>query len=308
MGARGAGSGGGAQMIVIASMKGETLRNIREIASQGMGADNHSRHIGTAGWTLPKQHAHHFPAAEENGCKRTHLERCAMVLNCVEINSSFHRSHMRKTWERWAAATPEEFRFAVKIPKTITHGAKLAGTGGLLETFLGEVSGLGGKLGPLLVQLPPKLAFEEGVAHEFFTTLRELLPMGEDGASGLVACEPRHASWFTPEVSRLMKGFGVARVGADPPKGSPSAATPAGWPGLRYWRLHGAPRTYYSEYSKAFLRGFAKRLREDESKRAAETWVIFDNTALGHGTGNAVELQGLSLRGRAASVVSRLKA
>src|ERR1700754_4499020 len=56
--------------------------------------------IGTAGWTLPKQHAQHFP---ETG---THLERCAQGFNCVEVNSSFHRPHRRKTWERWARCTP----------------------------------------------------------------------------------------------------------------------------------------------------------------------------------------------------------
>lgn len=248
--------------------------------------------IGTAGFTIPKQHAGLFPAAEVEGTKRSHLQRCAEVLHCVEINSSFHRPHRRSTWERWAASTPEDFRFSVKVPKTITHEAKLAGTGGLLATFLSEATGLGEKLGPLLVQLPPKLAFDEGLAHEFLTTLRELHPQdGGTPGGGLVALEPRHESWFAPEVSRLLRDFGVARVAADPPKGSAKAKEPGGWTGLRYYRLHGAPRTYYSDYGKTFLRGFAKNLREPA--RAAETWVIFDNTALGHATANALELQAL---------------
>ena len=67
--------------------------------------------IGTAGWTLPRQHAQHFPEAA------SHLERCAQGFNCVEVNSSFHRPHQRKTWERWARSTPPDFRFAVKLPK-----------------------------------------------------------------------------------------------------------------------------------------------------------------------------------------------
>ncbi len=249
--------------------------------------------IGTAGWTLPKQHAHHF-AAPAPGEKLSHLERCASGFNCVEINSSFHRPHMRKTWERWAACTPAGFRFAVKVPKTITHEAKLRNTGALLQTFLDEVSGLNegpeAKLGPLLVQLPPSLAFDEGVAHEFFTTLREL-------HASHVVLEPRHASWFTPEVNRLLASFEVARVAADPPKGSPLAAKPGGWSRLRYYRLHGAPRTYYSDYSDAFLKTFAASLHEAASQKTksitAETWVIFDNTALGHATANALTLQGL---------------
>jgi uncharacterized protein YecE (DUF72 family) len=184
--------------------------------------------IGTAAWTLPKQHAHHFP---EEG---SHLIRYTQRLNCVEINSSFHRPHMLKTWQRWAATTPPHFKFAVKIPKTITHQAKLINTGALLQTFLDQVNGLGEKLGPLLIQLPPKLAFDEGIAHEFLTTFREL-------HTSQAVLEPRHATWFTPAVDRLLRDFEISRVAADPPKGSPLAAKPGGWQPLRYFRLHGAP-------------------------------------------------------------------
>jgi uncharacterized protein YecE (DUF72 family) len=235
--------------------------------------------VGTAGWTLPKQHAHHFP---ETG---THLERCAQGLDCVEINSSFHRPHQRKTWERWARCTPADFRFSVKLPKAITHAAQLANCGARLQQFFDEVRGLGAKLGPLLVQLPPKLEFDEGLAQDFFTTVRELHPQQRD--SGFIALEPRHASWFTAAVNRVLRGFEIARVAADPAKGSAAAAAPGGWPGLCYWRMHGQPRTYYSAYDSAFVRGLARRVRETT---CAEEWVIFDNTALGHATGNALEL------------------
>ena len=246
--------------------------------------------IGTAGWTLPKQHAHHFAG------EGSHLERCASRLRCVEINSSFHRPHRRKTWERWAATTPENFRFAVKAPKTVTHQARLINTGALLQQFLDECSGLGEKLGPVLIQLPPSLAFDEGVAHEFLTTLREL-------HAGAAVLEPRHATWFTPPVDRMLREFQVARVAADPPKASPQAGKPGGWAGLRYWRLHGAPRTYYSEYTESFLEDFAAGLRAAEKKKAAETWVIFDNTALGHGTANALRLAEMMEDGMAAGTL-----
>jgi uncharacterized protein YecE (DUF72 family) len=76
--------------------------------------------VGTAGWTVPKQHLALFSALDE-GAKRSHLERYASRLCCAEINSSFHRPHRRATWERWAATTPDDFRFAVKAPKAITH-------------------------------------------------------------------------------------------------------------------------------------------------------------------------------------------
>jgi uncharacterized protein YecE (DUF72 family) len=235
--------------------------------------------IGTAGWTLPKPHAHHFPAPGE--AKLTQLQRYAHRLNCVEINSSFHRPHQRKTWERWAACTPPNFRFSVKLPKSITHTAKLQNTGALLQTFLDQANGLGGKLGPLLIQLPPSLAYDEAVAHDFLTTFRELHP-------GLTALEPRHATWFTQPANRLLRSFDIARVAADPPKGSPLAANPGGSQTLRYYRLHGAPRTYYSDYTEGTLTNLADTLRS--SPQTADAWVIFDNTALGHATHNALQL------------------
>lgn len=245
-------------------------------------APEHTLHIGTAGWTLPRQHAHHFPN------EGTHLERCSQGFNCVEVNSSFHRPHQLKTWHRWANCTPPDFRFSVKVPKTITHAAQLTNCGALLHEFIHQVHGLGDKLGPLLVQLPPKLAFDEGLAYEFFTTLRELHP--QTTHAGFIALEPRHASWFAAPVERLLRSFEITRVAANPPKASPLAATPGGWTDLCYWRLHGAPRTYYSSYASTFLRQLAKDV---DSSSCRERWVIFDNTALGHATANALDLMEL---------------
>jgi uncharacterized protein YecE (DUF72 family) len=235
--------------------------------------------IGTAGWTLPKQHTEHFPN------EGSHLERYARGFNCVEVNSSFHRPHQQRTWERWARSTPPDFLFSVKLPRTITHTAQLASCGALLYAFFEQIRGLGNKLGPLLVQLPPKLAFDEALTREFFTTLREVHP--QDLHTGLIALEPRHTSWFTPPVDQLLRSFGIARVAADPPTGSPLAAAPGGWPDLCYWRLHGTPRTYYSAYDADFLPRFAAQLHKTQ---CGEQWVIFDNTALGHATANALEL------------------
>jgi uncharacterized protein YecE (DUF72 family) len=238
--------------------------------------------IGTAGWTIPKQHAPHFPASG------SHLERCSQGFSGIEINSSFHRPHQQKTWQRWAASTPAGFRFSVKLPKAITHTAKLANCGALLQDFLDQARALGDKLGPLLVQLPPSLEYNEGLAHEFFTTLRELHPQATH--TGFVALEPRNGTWFTAPADRLLRSFEIARVAAHPPKGSPIAAKLGGWPGLTYRRLHGAPRTYYSAYESAFLHALAAEIR---ASPRTHQWVIFDNTALGHATANALELKRL---------------
>lgn len=88
-------------------------------------------HIGTAGWSVPAPSREQFP---ETG---THLERYASVLKAAEINSSFHRSHKIETYQRWAESVPAVFRFSVKVPKTITHAARLIDCSELLDRFLG---------------------------------------------------------------------------------------------------------------------------------------------------------------------------
>jgi uncharacterized protein YecE (DUF72 family) len=232
--------------------------------------------VGCAGWSLPRAEHACFPAAG------SHLERYAARFGAVEINSSFHRPHRPATYARWSAAVPPSFRFSVKVPKTITHELRLVDTDDLLETFLIEVSGLGEKLGGLLVQLPPSLVCEPAVAAGFFTSLRARSPV-------LLACEPRHPSWFTPEVDDLLAELGVARVAADPAR-VPEAAAPGGWRGASYYRLHGSPRIYYSEYPEEYVDALASRLRADAAA-GREVWCVFDNTTLGAATRNALDLR-----------------
>ena len=229
--------------------------------------------MGTAGWTVRKD-----APSEFNG-EGTHLARYARGLRCVEVNSTFYRSHRAATWLRWAASTPDDFRFSVKAPKAITHTAKLQGVGGLLVEFLDQVNALGEKLGPLLFQLPPRLAFDAGVAEEFLGTLREL-------TQGQVAFEPRHASWFEGESGDLLRRHEIARVAADPAR-VPAAARPGGWLGWRYYRLHGSPRTYWSRYSQEYVQTLAAELVQ----KRGEVWCIFDNTADGAAIWNALELR-----------------
>jgi uncharacterized protein YecE (DUF72 family) len=231
--------------------------------------------VGTAGWTLPREEAAAFPG------EGTHLQRYARVFSAVEVNSSFHRPHRPSTWERWAASVPDEFRFSVKVPKTITHGARLREIEQPLEAFLAEVRGLGAKLGCLLMQLPPSFAFDADLAGGFLAALRQRY-------AGDVACEPRHATWMHPDADRLLREHRVARVAADPARPA-GAGQPAGWPHLHYFRLHGSPRMYYSSYTDPFLAEVAGRLAAARAEGAA-AWCIFDNTAHGAATGDALRL------------------
>jgi uncharacterized protein YecE (DUF72 family) len=231
--------------------------------------------IGTAGWSIPGAHAALFPGGG------SHLERHARVLSAVEIDSTFYRSHRTTTYARWSASVPDGFRFSVKAPREITHRRRLLDTEPALSTFLREVRSLGAKLGPLLVQLPPSLGFEARNARAFFEMLRRL-------HDGEVACEPRHAGWFTPEAEALLTELRIARVAADPARVAP-AARPGGWPGLVYYRLHGSPRTYYSAYSEAAIRSLAESLLP--VVRRAPVSCIFDNTAAGAAATDALALR-----------------
>ena len=231
--------------------------------------------IGTAGWALPQAAQGRFPAGDSN------LARYAGVFAGAEINSSFHRPHRASTYARWADSVPEGFRFSVKLSKAITHEAKLVKATGLLDEFLAPVRALGERFGCLLVQLPPKLAFDRTVARHFFTAL------ATRGVTH-VALEPRHASWFDEEADAFLAERGIVRVAADPPR-APGGDLPGGAKAFVYHRLHGRPRTYYSAYDERFLASLAARISRD----GLPGWCIFDNTA-----GNAAVPNALSLMDR----------
>jgi len=238
--------------------------------------------VGTAGWSIPRASALRF---EGSG---THLERYARAFSCAEINSSFYRPHAAATYAKWRDSTPAGFRFAVKIPRTITHELKLEHAREPLAAFLAQSDGLGCKRGPLLAQLPPSFSFDATIVTSFFDLLRGLY-------DGPVVCEPRHATWFSPSVTALLDRYRISRVAADPPP-VPSAVIPAAWSRVAYFRLHGSPRTYWSRYEETYIAALAMSARSIPG--AEEVWCVFDNTASGSAIENAWELrQRLSIDG-----------
>jgi uncharacterized protein YecE (DUF72 family) len=232
-------------------------------------------YVGSAGWAMPRQHRDRFPEASPS------LARYATRLNAVEVNSTFYRPHRPATLGRWAGSVPPGFRFSLKLPKAITHEARLVGTAKLVEALLAELEPMGSKAACLLVQLPPKLELDKRVARRFFAHLR-------DRFAGQVVVEPRHATWFGAEAEALLERARIARVAADPAR-APGGGEPGGWPGFAYYRLHGSPRTYFSCYDAAFLDSLAERLRAHRRARVP-AWCIFDNTGSGSACGNALDL------------------
>jgi len=240
------------------------------LQSPGPGA----RLIGCAGWSLHKDAAAAFP---EEG---SHLERYAQVFPAVEINSSFYRPHKPETYARWAASVPEAFRFSVKLPRAITHEARLRDADALLDRFAAETGALGHKLGCVLVQLPPRGVYDEEAARDFMPRLRQRF-------AGMLALEARHPTWFGEAATALLGEYGITRVIADPPAGQPGPHVPT--TSATYIRLHGTPKIYYSSYPPEFLAEVERRI-EAYRAHGGDVWCIFDNTAAFAAVPNALEV------------------
>jgi uncharacterized protein YecE (DUF72 family) len=232
-------------------------------------------YVAIAGWSLRKEQSHLFAA------EGTHLQKYASRFSAVEINSSFYRSHQRVTYQRWAESVPTGFRFAVKMPKWLTHEHCLEETGDELSGFLNEIGGLGQKLGCVLVQLPPGLAYDPRTVESFFGALRAR-------HRGPVVCEPRHPTWFTGAADRRLEAHRIGRVAADPSCGD-GGHEPSGSDRIAYFRLHGSPVMYHSSYTSDYLDRLAHRIRGLAA--VSPVWCVFDNTARGAAVQDACELQ-----------------
>lgn len=253
-----------------------SFRRSSQPPSQPAGALPGRVRIGTAGWSIPARSRVLF------GEGASVLARYATLFDAVEINSSFYRPHQARTYARWAASVPADFRFSVKMPRAISHDLRLVGVGTLLDRFLGEADALDATLGGFLLQLPPSLAMDKRTATNFLRMFR-----GRSRAR--LACEPRHPSWFTREAVDVLHAFGATLVAADPPpvEGIPPSQV-ADW---HYWRWHGSPEMYYSDYPEPRLRALAGAVVAAGDDR--EAWIVFDNTARGHATANAARLREL---------------
>lgn len=239
--------------------------------------------VGTAAWTVPALVRSSFP---EEG---SHLERYAQVFRGVEINTSFYRDHQAKTYERWAKSVPGAFLFAVKLSQVFTHDEALAVSEDVLAANLAAIKSLGEKLGVILIQLPPKLAFHGPTVKTFFQHFRRHY-------SGPAVIEPRHKTWSSEEALEVLKEYEIGKVRADP------EPCPTDWRFQEtskhlYVRWHGTPEIYKSRYEKKDLETLAIEL-QGLQHRYESIWVIFDNTTFGFATVNAIEFEEiLSIQG-----------
>ena len=264
--------------------------------------------IGISGWRYPPWRGVFYPAELTH---KRELSYSASIFPSVEINGTFYSLQRPNNFAAWAAETPEDFVFAVKGSRFITHMKKLRNVGKPLANFLASgLLRLGPKLGPILWQFPPNFAFNPGVFEAFL----KLLPRDTERAAALArrhdervsgrasmkvdaqrrirhAVEIRHASFVTPEFVQMLRAYDTALVCADT----------VAWPRLMdltsdfiYCRLHGSEQLYVSGYDDAALDTWAARtaawasgcepadaervIRADGPKLAArDVYVYFDN-------------------------------
>lgn len=267
-------------------------------------ADMAQARVGTSGWRYPPWRRTFYPEGLAQRRELEHLSRC---VDTIEINGSFYSLQRPENYRAWAAETPDDFVFAVKGGRFITHLKQLRDVEQPVANFFASgVLGLGPKLGPFLWQLPPRLRFDAARIAEFLS----LLPHTTTEAAALAtrhderldgraltetdadrplrhALEVRHESFRDPAFPALLREHGVALVLAD------SAGT---WPVFEevtadfvYVRLHGQDELYASGYTPAALDAWAERVqawRDD----GMDAYVYFDNDMKVHAPYDAIAL------------------
>ncbi len=264
--------------------------------------------IGISGWTYPPWRGRFYPPKLAH---RRELAYAAGTFNSIEVNGTFYGLQRPGAFASWAEQTPDDFVFAVKGSRFITHLKKLTDVRTPLANFFASgVLALDRKLGPLLWQLPPNLGFDSARLSDFF----DQLPRSLGAAASLArehdqripadrelvhavhprhrlrhALEVRHDSFRKPELLSVLREHRIALVLAD---------NPGNWPvmdetttSFRYVRLHGDTELYASGYSEEALDSWATRIRA-WSEAGQDVYVYCDNDAKVRAPYDAMGLMG----------------
>ena len=185
----------------------------------------------------------------------------------LEMNVTFYRFPRIELIQKWFTASPGNFKFSVKAPRLITHYKKLKDCKQLLDDFYTTIGkGLGERLGAVLFQFPPSFAYTSGNME---------LVAGNLNRPGFInVAEFRHTSWWNDEVYKKLGKENIVFCGINHPL---LPDTPVVNTGRAYYRFHGVPDLYYSQYDHGFLQQTADKLLLQ--KKCREAFVYFNNTA-----------------------------
>ncbi|MFL6243623.1 MAG: DUF72 domain-containing protein, partial [Acidimicrobiia bacterium] len=198
-------------------------------------------HVGTSGWQYRDWRGSFYPARLAQG---RWLEHYAAAFGIVEVNNTFYRLPERSTFEEWAARTPADFVFAMKASRYLTHIKRLGDPAEPVARMLDHAGGLGRKLGPVLLQLPPNLRADLARLADTLARFPERV---------LVAFEPRHESWFTDDVYKLLEQHNAALCLTDRARRKGPVVRTADWYFLRFHEGLARPRPCYGDGAPALL-------------------------------------------------------
>jgi uncharacterized protein YecE (DUF72 family) len=230
-------------------------------------------HIGTSGWIYD----HWAEAFYPKDCAKTRwLEFYAGYFGTVELNASFYRLPKPQTFDNWRKRTPDNFLWAVKASRYITHVKRLKEAAEPLDRLYHSVEALEKKLGPILFQLPPNLPFNEEVFGQFCQHLKK---------DRLYALEVRHPSWEHQKAIGILRDHNIALCVSDTAGRYPYIEEDTA--AFIYIRLHGSKQLYASEYSEDELQAYARKIRGS----AKNTYLYFDNDYNGYAIKNAKRMR-----------------
>jgi uncharacterized protein YecE (DUF72 family) len=231
--------------------------------------------IGTSGFIYEHWRGRYYEPADRG----RELERYAADFDTVELNVTFYRMPARAMFESWAARVPSGFLFAVKASRYLTHTLRLRDPRPAVDLLVERATALGSHLGPVLIQLPPDMLSDLAALDE---TLRAFPPEIR------VAVEPRHESWFTDQLCRLLSDRGAALCLADRRGPITPAWRTADW---TYLRFHGGRARPSSCYAPEALDRWAAQVASDTT-RSGPGFAYFNND------GNGCALRDAAVFGR----------
>lgn len=217
-------------------------------------------HVGTSGWQYRDWRGPVYGGLPQARWLESYADR----FSTVESNNAFYRLPERRVFEAWAERTPDDFRMAVKASRYLTHVRRLREPREAVERLVDRASGLGPKLGPVLLQLPPRFRADAGRLDETLSAF----PRGWQ-----LAVEVRDPSWDHPAIRAVLEARGAALCLADRRGPLEPRWRTAGWTYLRFHEGRAAPRPCYGRVA---LETWARRLLEGWGP-GAEAWVYFNN-------------------------------
>ena len=239
--------------------------------------------VGTSGWTYSSWRGAFYP---EDLPSRQYLEFYAREFDSTEVNYSFYHLPRSSTYKKWVTQVPEDFIFALKASRFITHVKRLGDVEEAWSTFAQNALALGSHLGPVLLQFPPSFRCDRKRLAAFLKGAQRPTPRSR---LLRLAFEFRHESWFTEEIYRLLRQHNVALCIADSPRYPRKDVQTADF---LYLRFHGRTELFASKYTEAELAKEARQIRRYLGDGLG-VYVYFNNDALGHAVANARTLKRL---------------